>query len=219
MNFKTSLILFAISSFVVFPFFPIQLAYTCGGDGLGGASICRDRTFFGGFRILSSFLGGWEIWFFNEALIMAVGGTVFFALLVVFGYGLVRRMRPSAFGVVLGALFMPFVVGLGVEMVAEVENVTITILLTVLWLLATIGLGVRVGTWRALYFAVLPAGVLLPLFLVGSGGKDAFGWAVMIALTLIWLVGITIGVYLQKVVSRRSQTNGSGPARGELVEA
>ena len=149
---------------------------------------------------------------------MAVGGPVFFALLVVFGYGLVRRMRPSAFGVVLGALFMPFVVGLGVEMVAEVGDATIIILLTVLWLLATIGLGVRFGTWRALYFAVLPAVVLLPIFLVGSGGKDAVVGAAIIALTLIWLVGIAIGVYLQKAVSRRSQTNGLGFVRGELVE-
>ena len=172
MNLRISLFLFAISSFVVFPIIPIQRAYTCGGDGLGGASICRDWTFFGGSRILSSFLGGWEIWYLPEALLMAVGGTVFFALLVVFGYGLVRRMRPSAFGVVLGALFMPFVVGLGVEMVGEVGDATIIILLTVLWLLATIGLGVRFGTWRALYFAVLPAGVLLPIFLVGSGGED-----------------------------------------------
>ena len=115
--------------------------------------------------------------------------------------------RLKAFGMVLGALFVPFFVGATVETVLGVGFVPTSILAGVLWFLATIGLGVRFGTWRALFLAVIPLALLTTNYLVVSGEAPVEYWGaiVTLAVTLIWLVGIAVGVLMRKVVFRPSE--------------
>ncbi len=119
----------------------------------------------------------------------------------------------SPVGIVFGALLVPFFVGAAVETVLGVGFVPVVILAGVLWFLATIGLGVRFGTWRALFLALVPGGIWTIILLVVSVTAAAFppGEGIEVAVvmvgivTLIWLVGIAVGVLMRKVMFRRSQ--------------
>ena len=119
----------------------------------------------------------------------------------------------SPVGIVFGALLVPFFVGTAAETVLGVGFVSVVILAGVLWILATIGLGVRFGTWRALFLALLPGGIWTIILLVVSVTAAAFppGEGIEVAVvmvgivTLIWLVGIAVGVLMRKVMFRRSQ--------------
>ncbi len=119
----------------------------------------------------------------------------------------------SPFGMVLGALLVPFFVGGAVDTVTGVGIVPAGILAGALWFMATIGLGVRFGTWRTLFLALVPGGVWTALLLVASVIEAAFppgegieGAVVMVAIaTLIWLVGLAVGVLMRKVIFRPSQ--------------
>ena len=115
----------------------------------------------------------------------------------------------SPVGMVLGAWVVPIVVAAAAERVG-VGAVATIILMGVLLFLATIGLGLRFGTWRALSLALIPGGLFTATYLLlefsrvlGTvEGPVLFGMAIV---TLIWLVGITVGVLMRKVVFRPSQ--------------
>ena len=121
--------------------------------------------------------------------------------------------RLKVFGLVLGALLVPFFVGAAAQTALGVGFVPAGILAGVLWFLATIGLGLRFGTWQALFLALVPGGVWTAILLVASVIEAAFppgegieGSVVMVAIaSLIWLVGLAVGVLMRKVVLRPSQ--------------
>jgi len=114
------------------------------------------------------------------------------------------------FAMVLGALFLPFFAGAAVETVPGVGVLATIILAGVFCFLATIGLGVRFGTWRALFLAVVPFGLLSTLYLVArvlGPVEEPFEFAgaiITLIVTLIWLVGIAVGVLMRKAVFRPS---------------
>ncbi len=115
----------------------------------------------------------------------------------------------SPFGMVLVAWVLPIVVaavaqGVGIGAIATI------ILIGVVMFLATIGVGLRFGTWRALYLALIPGGLFTATYLLLRSGRvsgiveDPVAWGMAIV-TLLWLVGIAVGVLMRKAVFRRSQ--------------
>ncbi len=116
----------------------------------------------------------------------------------------------SPVGMVLAAWVLPIVVaavaqGVGIGAIATI------ILIGVVMFLATIGVGLRFGTWRVLYLALIPGGLFTATYLLLRSGRvsgiveDPVAWGMAIV-TLLWLVGIAVGVLMRKVVFRPSQS-------------
>ncbi len=116
----------------------------------------------------------------------------------------------SPVGMVLGAWVLPIVVAAVARRIG-VGGIATIILLSVLLFLATIGVGLRFGTWRALYLALIPGGLYTAAYLLSRFSResgiveDPVAWGMAIV-TLLWLVGIAVGVLMRKVVFQPSQS-------------
>jgi hypothetical protein len=119
----------------------------------------------------------------------------------------------SRVGIVFGALFAPGFIGALVHWVFDPGFLASATLGGLLLFAATVVVGLRFGTWRALYLAAMPGGLLLAIVVfsifgvfnqVGEWSLDLLAVGILI-LTSIWLVGIAVGIVLRKVVFRHSE--------------